>query len=84
MPTPSPKYPILQVDWVVVLLYLVLLVCGWFSICGATHELGDTNFFDWEVRTGKQLVWIACALTLAFVILMTHDKYYDTLAGLFY
>ena len=84
MPTPSPKYPILQVDWVVVLLYLVLLACGWFSICGATHELGDTNFFDWEVRTGKQLVWIACALTLAFVILMTHDKYYDTLAGLFY
>ncbi len=78
------KYPLLHVDWVVVLLYLVLLTCGWLSICGATHELGDTNFFDWEVRTGKQLVWIGCALSLAFVILMTNDKHYDTLAGLFY
>lgn len=80
----QPKYPLLRVDWFTVMLYLVLLVCGWFSICGATHELGDTNFLDWEVRTGKQIVWMACALVLAFVILMTDDKYYDTLAGLLY
>ena len=46
MPNESKTYPILRVDWVVILLYLVLLVCGWFSICGATHELGDTNFLD--------------------------------------
>ena len=78
------KYPILHVDWVIILLYVILLACGWFSICGATHEIGDTNFFDWEVRTGKQLVWIGCAFTLAFVILMTDDKYYDTLADLLY
>ena len=80
----QPKYPLLRVDWVIVALYLVLLVCGWFSICGATHELGDTNFLDWGTRTGKQVVWIACALVMAFVILMTDDKYYDTLAGLLY
>ncbi len=80
----QPKYPLLRVDWVILVLYLALLVCGWFSICGATHELGDTNFFDWSTRTGKQVVWIGCALALAFIILMTDDKYYDTLAGLFY
>ncbi|MDD6124384.1 MAG: rod shape-determining protein RodA [Bacteroidales bacterium] len=78
------KFPLFKADWVVILLYVTLLVCGWFSICGATHEIGDTNFFDWEVRTGKQLVWIGCAFTLGFVILMTDDKYYDTLADLFY
>lgn len=80
----QPKYPILHTDWVTLLLYLVLLACGWACICGATHELGDTNFFDWSERTGKQLVWIACALVMAFVILMTDDKYYDMLAGLLY
>lgn len=78
------KYSILQVDWVTIILYLLLLACGWLSICGASHEIGDTNFFDWEARTGKQIIWIGCAITLAFVILMTDDKYYDTLAGLFY
>ena len=84
MPNESKTYPILRVDWVVILLYLVLLVCGWFSICGATHELGYTNFLDWTTRTGKQFVWIGCALSLGFIILMTDDKFYDTLAGLLY
>lgn len=80
----NQKYPLFNVDWVVLSLYLILLVCGWFSICGATHELGDTNFFDFGVRTGKQLVWIGCAFALGFVIMMTSDRYYDTLAGFFY
>lgn len=76
--------PLLRVDWVVVLIYIILLIAGWFSICGATHEVGDINFFDWEVRTGKQIVWIACAFVMAFVLLMTDDKYYDTLSGILY
>ena len=78
------RSPLLSVDWVVVAIYLILLVCGWFSICGATHELGDTNFFDWDSRTGKQLVWIGLALILAFVLLLLDDRYLDTLSGLFY
>ena len=78
------RSPLLSVDWVVVAIYLILLVCGWFSICGATHELGDTNFFDWATRTGKQLVWIGLALILAFVLLLLDDRYLDTLSGLFY
>ncbi len=78
------RSPLLSVDKVVIVLYLVLLVCGWFSICGATHEIGDTNFFDWGARTGKQIIWIGCAAVLGFVLLMMDDKYYDTLAGLFY
>lgn len=78
------KYSILNVDWVIILLYVVLLACGWLSICGASHEIGETNFFDWSERTGKQIIWIGCAFVLAFVILMTDDKYYDTLAGLLY
>ena len=71
-------------DYLVVLLYVVLLVCGWFSICGATHETGDTDFFAWEVRTGKQIVWIGCAFVLGFLVLMTDDKYFDMTADLFY
>ena len=78
------RSPLLSVDWVVVAIYLILLVCGWFSICGATHELGDTNFFDWTTRTGQQLVWIGLALILAFVLLLLDDRYLDTLSGLFY
>ncbi len=84
LPDTSPRYPLLRVDYLVVLVYLILLVCGWFSICGATHEIGDTDFLDWSTRTGKQIVWIGLALAMAFVILMIDDKYYDTLSGLLY
>jgi len=80
----QPRSPLLRVDWAVIVLYLLLLVVGWLSICGASHELGDTDFFEWSERTGKQIVWIGCAIALAFVILMTGDKYYDMLGGLFY
>ena len=71
-------------DWVVLIIYIVLLVFGWISICGATHEIGDTDFLSWSARTGKQVVWIGCALALGFVIMMTDDRYFDTLSGLFY
>ena len=56
--------PALRADKVVILLYLLLLVGGWFSICGASHEIGDTDFFSWGTRSGKQLVWIACSVGL--------------------
>lgn len=76
--------PFARVDWLVILLYLLLLAYGWVSICGATHEIGDTNFFEWGQRSGMQLVWMGCALVLGFVVLMIDDQYYDQLAGHLY
>ena len=69
------------VDWPVVLIYLALLAFGWISVCGASHEIGDTDFFSWGTRTGKQLVWMGCSLVLGFVILLLDDRYFDTLAA---
>lgn len=70
-----------RVDWFVIQIYLLLLAYGWVSICGATHEIGDTNFFEWGQRSGMQLVWMGCALVLGFFVLMLDDQYYDQLAG---
>ena len=76
--------PALRADKVVILLYLLLLIGGWFSICGASHEIGDTDFFSWSTRSGKQLVWIACSVGLGTFLLMLDDKYFDSLSGLLY
>lgn len=73
-----------SVDWVTVSLYLVLVVCGWFSVCGASYDFGDTDLFSFDSRSGKQLVWIACSLGLGFVLLMLEEKVYELLAYLFY
>lgn len=76
--------PAFRADWVVILIYLLLLTAGWFSICGASHEIGDMNFFGWDTRSGKQLVWILCSLGLGGFLLMIDEKYFDSLSGLLY
>ena len=46
------RNPFWSADRIVIIIYVVLLVFGWFSICGASHEIGDTDFFSWDTRTG--------------------------------
>lgn len=72
------------VDWWTIGLYLILLVCGWFSVCGASYDYGEPNFLDFGTRAGKQLMWMGCSLCLGFVLLMLEDKFYDTYAYLIY
>ena len=73
-----------NVDWWTVLLYILLVICGWFSICGASYDYGDANFLDFGLRSGKQLVWIACSLGLASVILSLDHRFFDTYAFLIF
>ena len=75
---------VLSADWVVVVVYLLLMVFGWFSICGASHEIGDTDFFDFATRSGKQIVWMGLALVIGMIILLIDDQYFDQLTGLLY
>ena len=76
--------PLFRVDWVVLLIYVCLLAFGWLSICGASHEIGDMDFFSWGTRTGKQLVWIGCAFGLGLFILLLDDRYFDIVANVLY
>lgn len=73
-----------SVDWVIIALYLVLVVCGWFSICGASYTYGEPDFLGFDTRAGKQLVWIGCSLIIGFVLLMLEKKLYETLAYIVY
>lgn len=34
------------VDWLTIILYVVLVVAGWFSICGASYEFDNVGLFD--------------------------------------
>ncbi len=73
-----------NVDWWIIGLYMALVICGWFSICGASYNYGEPEFFDFSTRSGKQLMWIGCSLGLGFVLLMLEDRLYDTYAYLVY
>ena len=33
-------------DWVTIFIYLLLIVGGWFSVCGASYDYGERDFLD--------------------------------------
>ena len=76
--------PLFRIDGWVLLLYVLLLAFGWLSVCGASHNIGDTDFLSWQSRTGKQLVWIMCSVGLGSFIMMIEDRYFETLADVVY
>ena len=80
----SRRNPVFSADKWILLLYAALVVFGWISICGASHEFGDVDFLSWEFRSGKQAVWIGLSFVLGFVILMLDDKHLETLAPVCY
>ena len=47
-----------SVDWITILLYLIMVIAGWFSICGASYEFDNVGLFDLPGRPGMQMIWI--------------------------
>ena len=58
-------------------LYILLVVMGWFSICGASFEFDNVGLFDPSGRPGSQLIWMGISLVAIFVIMML-DKDFST------
>ena len=73
-----------SLDWVTIAIYLVLLVFGWISVCGASYNYGDEDIFSMSTRSGMQIMWIGTSICLGFVILMTDDRLYDTFSYVIY
>ncbi len=60
------------------------MVYGWFSVCGACYTYGEVDFFNFDTRSGKQMVWIFCSFGLGFILLMLEEKFYELFAYIFY
>lgn len=73
-----------KLDWLTVLLVLVIMVCGWFSICGASANVENVDLFSFATRPGKQMVWIICALVLGTVVLFIHQNFLNSYAYIIY
>ncbi|MDB4533766.1 rod shape-determining protein RodA [Vicingaceae bacterium] len=69
-----------KVDWVIILLYLVLVLVGWINIYAAVYNEEHHSIFDISQRYGKQLMWIVFALIIAYVILLVDSQFYTSFA----
>lgn len=74
-----------SVDWVIIVLYLLLVFAGWVSIHGASYSYDHaTSMFDLSGRAGMQLVWIGISTVVGFVLLKLDSNLYDIFAYFIY
>ncbi|MDL2257275.1 rod shape-determining protein RodA [Bacteroidales bacterium OttesenSCG-928-I14] len=67
-------------DWWTVLIYIILVIAGWFSIYAATFDFDTVGMFDLSGRSGMQMVWIGTSLVLAFFIMLIEADWYEVFA----
>ncbi len=79
------KDAVLQnIDWMLVSLYLILVVMGWFNIYAAVYNEEYKSIFDTSQSYGMQLIWILSSLFIAFVILVIDGEFFPKFAWVLY
>ena len=73
-----------SVDWFTILLYILMIVAGWLSICGASYEFGSAELLGTSGRPATQLMWMGISLCVAFSILMIERDFFEVFAYLIY
>ena len=73
-----------NIDWIIVLIYVVLVLMGWFNIYASVYNAEHNSILDLSQRYGKQLIWIGAAFLLAFIILLTETNFYIFFAYFIY
>ncbi|MBX7202488.1 MAG: rod shape-determining protein RodA [Bacteroidia bacterium] len=73
-----------NIDWFMVVIYLLLVTMGWLNIYAAVYNDDHTSIFDTSQSYGMQLVWILSSFFLAFVILVIDGEFFPTFAYILY
>ena len=73
-----------QLDWLVVLIYLALVLFGYFNIVSAATVGEFSSYFDLTQPYGKQSVFIGLSLVSIILILSIDAKFYERFASVIY
>lgn len=71
-------------DWVIIVLFLLLVSFGWLNIMSASHVGQIENYFDMSQLYGKQLVFLGLTFVLIILILSIEAKFYERFASIIY
>jgi rod shape determining protein RodA len=73
-----------NIDWITIGIYLALVLIGWLNIYSAVYDDEHSEIFDFTQSYGKQMIWIACAIVIALIIMMTDIKFFPAFSYFFY
>ncbi|GEP51629.1 rod shape-determining protein RodA [Flavobacterium noncentrifugens] len=74
-----------NLDWISVILYILLVLMGWFNIYSSSLSTGEeTAIFDLSQFYGKQLMYIALTIPLIIIILSVDGKFYEKFSSIIF
>lgn len=74
-----------KMDWVTVMIYVVMVLLGWFNIFAAVYdETAHQNIFDLSLNSGRQLIFIAASAIIILAILIVDMRFYEAAAYLIF
>jgi rod shape determining protein RodA len=73
-----------NIDWLLVGLYFIFIIMGWFNIYSAVYNENHKNILDITQNYGKQMIWIATSLVIAIFILVIDGKFYEAFSYIIY
>ena len=65
-----------DIDWLTLLLYVLLVLVGWFTIYSAVFTEEQKSIFDAQYNSGKQFQWMMICSFLAFLILLIDGRFF--------
>ena len=74
----------LNVDWITLVIYLVLVILGWCNIYAAVYNDQHQSMLDFTQRYGVQLIWILGSLILGVMVLYIEVNFFTFFAYLIY
>ena len=72
------------IDWILVILFVLLVSFGWVNIYAASITDETINVFNFSSKYGKQLVWIILSVPLIITVLFFNAKFYEKFASVLY
>jgi len=65
-----------SLDKTAIVLFLLLVILGWFNIYAAVYNEERAGMLDLTQRYGKQFVWIIAALVIAVFVVIIDSRFY--------
>ena len=69
-----------HIDWITIVLYVVLVVAGVFSIYAASYDFDHASILSFDEFSGKQVLWIGLSFVLGCILLLVDARMYETYA----
>jgi rod shape determining protein RodA len=65
-----------RIDKMTIILFLLMIIIGWFNIYAAVFNEERAGMFDFTQRYGKQFIWIVAAIVIAIFVVIIDSRFY--------